>query len=462
MGALESLLRDADANVRVAAVESIGELGAFAVDPASALLLRCLDAEETHIRLAALEGLNRLGVVVPWEKLGPLVSHRILRRAALTAASRVGRVEAASALAKALEDESSAIFRLGLLGLAELALGRDIAKRAWKDALPALGNKSRERLLQALAADGEDEAARRAALVVAALVGEGSAIDLTIDALIDDRVAREADAALLLFGGAAVPRILARWSTETLSSERRRSAAWSICARKATRMPFAWRSAERSLTRRPTSPRRRSWPLASWAARKTSPRCSPPWPGKSSKALASAQSALTALSRRFPEDARMIARVARRDAASQMATSVIIGALRGDVLGTVADDVAFLATALSSADPETRLTAVEAVAEVGSDLGMETIQFALADEEREIQLAAVRALGRLKTSDGSSAGGDRLVEIVRGSNDPEIVAAAARALGEAGDARARENRSARWLFPIRRWSPSRPSRPWAS
>ena len=57
----------------------------------------------------------------------------------------------------------------------------------------------------------------------------------------------------------------------------------------------------------------------------------------------------------------------------------------------------------------------------------------------EIQLAAVRALGRLRTSDGSSAGGNRLVEYGRGSNDPEIVAAAARALGEAGDARARES-----------------------
>ena len=42
------------------------------------------------------------------------------------------------------------------------------------------------------------------------------------------------------------------------------------------------------------------------------------------------------------EDARMTAQVARRDQASHIATSVIIGALGGGVLGTVGDDVTFL------------------------------------------------------------------------------------------------------------------------
>ena len=45
--------------------------------------------------------------------------------------------------------------------------------------------------------------------------------------------------------------------------------------------------------------------------------------------------------------------------------AIVIGALGGEVLGSVADDVAFLAGAMSSPDPETRLTAVEAVGEVG-------------------------------------------------------------------------------------------------
>jgi HEAT repeat protein len=67
---------------------------------------------------------------------------------------------------------------------------------------------------------------------------------------------------------------------------------------------------------------------------------------------------------------------------------------------------------------------------------MDAVQFALADEEREIQLSAVRALGRLRFGDGRAAGADRLVELVGESNDPELTAMAARALGEAADPRA--------------------------
>jgi HEAT repeat protein len=155
--------------------------------------------------------------------------------------------------------------------------------------------------------------------------------------------------------------------------------------------------------------------------------------------LAAAQSALVTLAKRYPEDARYTALVARRDANSRIATSIIIGALGGEVLGSVADDVAFLAGAMSSPDPETRMSAVEAVAEVGSELGMEAIEYALADEERDIQLRSVRALGRLRTGDGRPAGGDRLVELVRTRSDPEIIAAAVRALGDAKDPRVQES-----------------------
>ncbi|HKQ69268.1 MAG TPA: HEAT repeat domain-containing protein, partial [Polyangiaceae bacterium] len=122
MTALQRLLADDDPNVRTAAIEAIGDLGGLAVDAASRILREALGTGDVHIQLAALEGLNRLGVVVPWEKLRPLVGDRILRRAALSAASRTGSSEAADALARALGEENPAIFRLALIGLAELAL----------------------------------------------------------------------------------------------------------------------------------------------------------------------------------------------------------------------------------------------------------------------------------------------------------------------------------------------------
>jgi HEAT repeat protein len=435
-GALEILLVDPDPNVRVAAIEAIGSLGQLAIDASSRVLLESLDAPEVHTRLAALEALNQLGVVVPWEKLRPLTAHRILRRATLSAASRAGRYEAAEMLMAAMDDESNAVFRLALLGLAELALGSEVALAEWKRRIPPLGARARERLLEAIGPNGSELEARRSALVVAAMVGEGAAIDVAIDALIDDAVAREADAALRIFGTAAMTRILARVAhgdamlraaaigrLVNLADE---ASLEAVCV--ALRGAISDRSSEVASAALGA--------LAALGGPADLPAVFAVVAAKPQGSLLAAQSALAELSHRYPEDARLIARVARRDEVSRMATSVVIGALGGEVLGGVEDDVAFLTGVLSSADYATRLVAVQAVAEVGSDLGLEAIQFALADEERDIQLSAVRALGRLHSADGRAVGADRLMELLRDSTDPTLTAAAARALGEAADQRA--------------------------
>jgi HEAT repeat protein len=439
MPALERLLHDADPNVRTAALEAVGDLGGLAVDAASRVLIDALDSHDVHMRLASLEGLNRLGVVVPWEKLGPLMADRILRRAALGAASRSGRVEAAEALSRALEDESAAIFRLALIGLAELALGTEIPAALWKDHKPMLGKKGRARLLEALSPGARDVEARRAALVVAAVAGESAAVDLAIDALIDDAIAREADAALRLFGSSALPRILARVAHGDAALRAAAIARLVDLSDKGNEdaVRMALRAAITD-----TSPEVASAALAAiggFGAPEDIAAVFAVVAERKPASLAAAQSALVTLAKRYPEDARYTALVARRDHNSRIATSIVIGALGGEVLGSVADDVAFLAGAMSSPDPETRLTAVEAVGEVGSELGMEAIEYALADEEREIQLRSVRALGRLRTRDGRPAGGDRLVELVHKQSDPELAAAAVRALGDANDPRAQES-----------------------
>jgi len=435
--ALESLYTDADPNVRTAALEAVADIGTLALDAASRMLLGALDAEDTHLRLAALEGLNRLGIVVPWEKLRPLTGHRILGRAALAAASRAGRIEAAEALALALEHENPAMFRLALVGLAELALGTEALVGHWRENGLRLGNRARERLLEAMAPESEDIEGRRAALVVAAVVNEPAGVDLAIDALVDDGVAREADAALRIFGATAMPRVLARVGNG--APELRAAAIGRLVDLVDTGSEENVRLALRGALADASSDVA-SAALAALGAVGQPEDIPPVFAVVAEKrlgCLAAAQSALAVLARRYPEDARLTASVARRDQSSQIATSIVIGALKGEVLGSIADDVAYLTGALSSADRETRLTAIEAVGEVASHLGMDAVQFALADEEREIQLSAVRALGRLRSADGRAAGADRLVELVGESNDPELTAMAARALGEAADPRAR-------------------------
>jgi HEAT repeat protein len=437
MPELERLVADPDPNVRITAVEALGDLGALSVDAASRALLACLSAEDLHVRLAALDALNRLGVVVPWQQCEPLVRHPILRRSALMAASRSDQMEAAEVLAGALEDESAGVFELALIGLAELALAGDVPQEHWTEWMSPLAARGKARLLEALQPGVPDVGVRRAALVVAALAGETGAIDLAIDALVDDQVAREADAALRFFGGRALPRVLARVAHG--DAPLRAAAIERLAALTDEPSLDTVRLALRGAIS-DASPEVASAALTALGNIGGPEDIAAVFAVVSAKpggALPAAQAALAALAERHPEDARLTARVARTDEQSGIAVSAIIGALGGEVLGTTADDVVFLGNVLSSADAKTRISAVEALARVGSHLGLDAVEFALTDEERDIQLSAVRALGRLRTEAGLPAGGDRLIELTRQSNDPELIAAAARALGDASDPRAR-------------------------
>jgi HEAT repeat protein len=71
-----------------------------------------------------------------------------------------------------------------------------------------------------------------------------------------------------------------------------------------------------------------------------------------------------------------------------------------------------------------RRAAVDALAQSGGEAAADAVGFALADEEHDVKLAAVRALGKL----GRAA---PLQDIVADTRDPSLAAAALRALGEA-------------------------------
>ena len=76
-----------------------------------------------------------------------------------------------------------------------------------------------------------------------------------------------------------------------------------------------------------------------------------------------------------------------------------------------------------------RRAAIDALAQAGGAGAADAVTFALADEDDEVQLAAVRALGRLQCA-------EPLVGVVANTSSPVLTAAALRALGEADPARA--------------------------
>src|SRR6202008_2620660 len=79
--------------------------------------------------------------------------------------------------------------------------------------------------------------------------------------------------------------------------------------------------------------------------------------------------------------------------------------------------------------PQVRRAAVDALAQAGGEAPADAIVFALADEEHEVQLAAIRALGR-------PGRGDPLVGLVADTRNPAITVTTLRALGDADPARA--------------------------
>jgi len=93
------------------------------------------------------------------------------------------------------------------------------------------------------------------------------------------------------------------------------------------------------------------------------------------------------------------------------------------------DDVRLLQRALSHDQPQVRRSAIDALAQGGSDAAADAVVFALADEEHDVQLAAARALGRLGRA-------ETLIGVVRDTRDPVLTATALRALGDADPDRA--------------------------
>ena len=93
------------------------------------------------------------------------------------------------------------------------------------------------------------------------------------------------------------------------------------------------------------------------------------------------------------------------------------------------EDVQLLQRAMAHDDSRVRRAAIDALARSGGEAAADAVVFALADEEHDVKLAAVRALGRLHRP-------EPLVRVVAHARDPVLIATALRALGEADPARA--------------------------
>ncbi len=442
---LRICVSDPDANVRAAAVEAIAGIGPACHEEAARLLTRCLDSDDAFVRLAALDGLNHLEVPLDWAIVEGLLDDPVLGRGALVAAGRGGHEAAAPLLAQRVATERGSTWRAALAALADYSRTSAAALHAARTALRALDAEQTDRVLvHARAHDAPD--VTRAALVVAGALGTEEAAGVAISALTDDRTAAEAEQAITMMLDEAMPVLVRRVQLGNLDERAVcldvlarldpvhgvNDAHWetvseAVISALGDAVPEVVRSALGVVSRIGGAPA--IDPVASLLGA-----------GPMAGVERAASSALANCAERHPDAARAVVRRARPGSADVLPAVVIVGALRGAALGSVRDDVRFLADALSEDRPAVRRAAVDALASLSTPEAVEAVAFALTDEEREVQLAAVRALGRLGAA-------ERLLDVVQ-ATDETLVAAAIRALGETGD-----SRSLSVLRPIARSGP---------
>ena len=141
----------ADLNLATAAIEGLAAVGGA---QAEAVLRGKLKKSSPFLRIAALDALDKLAAVVPWEELEPLLSDRMALRVAVRALGRSGRREAIPALLGALGDRSEAVAGSAALALACLAQN-DALRAPLHQQLASVTDGVRARLRALAAQPGE-------------------------------------------------------------------------------------------------------------------------------------------------------------------------------------------------------------------------------------------------------------------------------------------------------------------
>jgi HEAT repeat protein len=411
--ALVRALEDDDPNVRVAAAEALSNArtgGDEAHEHAIRGLVSALASKETLLRLAALASLHALDARLEWSSLEELVDDPILRPHVVRLAASSPDPRAVDALAAALASPSRFTAREAAIGLSERVLADKSLAPVLQEKLDAIGAHPSVR---AMFEEGDPEA-RAAATVLLGVMGRREDVPLLVDALLDPDLETRSELALSLVGRAAVDPLLQE--AKVAPGPRRASVlpiAESLAGPESKELLETARSALEDpnvdvivsalkvlQSRGTASDIERVAKLASHDAMRVA---------------AAAAAALHGMSKRHPDAARALLAKIEPDGELAIAGCALVAALGADT--------AWPARALAAGDARTRRAAIDALASMPSAASREAVALALADENREVQLAAVRGLGKMGCAES-------LAELLAMPRDGELAAAALRAVGE--------------------------------
>lgn len=445
---LEGLARDDDTNVRAAAIEAVARIGVTSPEPASAILIDRLQAADRFERLAALDGLNQLGATLPWPRVESMLSDPILARPALLAAGRTGSPEAAKPLAQALLAQRGATLEAAMMGLCELLRRGGASEAATCNALRE-ADSSLESVLLGLAAPGSEQLAmRRLSILLLGCLQSREAARVVVASLGDDSVTAEAEEAALLMGAACVDAVVL--GLQEGDTERRArctellprlfpeqpspSVIQSVAALLGDRDPHLVRVALETLAQ--LGDETTLEPVASVLVEA---RGGVRW---------SAETALAEIARRYPAEAQQLIERATPQSDDAISAAVVLRAL-SETRALTARDEEFLTDVLAHESMFARRAALDALAAGRTPRAVDAVAFALTDEYREVQVAAIRTLGRMRDEAGLAVGLSHLLPLVEDPPDAELLAHAVSALGDTGGAEA-----VRALRPLTRSAPA--------
>ena len=416
---LELLIRGSDANVAAAAVEALVCIGGAR---AEGLLRERLSTPHLFLRVSIVEGLTRLGTRVPWDELRPAVEDAIVRRISAELLGRTGEPQALEFLLGLATDASPQTSSAALRAIAELAENAGAQRAELIDRLSASQESIRHAFHEALLHG--DTATRQGAAYLAVLCRDENSLEAVLHAIADDVANPQTVEALWSWGPGLIEPLLMQRRSEPRIWAISLEVAAELSYRHVDQVPAGTRDRirsliERDLTDATDAVRAAAAESLRWWGDPRDCRALVECLGSPSHQVrAAATSALDALAKRIPEAVEEALDRADLDGPGGADIAHVLSRLNSG------GAIEVLKRGLQSSDPRTRRAVVQALAMANATDVAQLIGYAVADEDIDVQIAAVRTLGQMSSVEANAP-----LSTALDSPFPPIRAEAALALG---------------------------------